>query len=163
MVMGAVIMARRPENAIGWVFSAIGLLTGVGGFAEAYSVYALVTKSGSLPAGELMAWVNSWYWYPALGLVVLFVPLLFTTGRLLSRRWRPVLWLAVAQLRAITVLAALNPSLEVSDDVSVPNPMGVTSVGNIEETTVGRALLSLALIPVAAAVASVLWVPEGGR
>jgi hypothetical protein len=156
MVVGAVIVARRPENAIGWVFSAIGLLFGVGGFAEAYSVYALVTKSGSIPGGELMAWVNSWYWYPAFGLVVLFVPLLFPTGLLLSRRWRPVLWLAVAQLGAITVLAALNPSLEVSVGVSVPNPMGVTSVGNIEETTVGQALLGLVLIPVAAAVASLV-------
>ena len=30
MVVGALIVAHRPSNAIGWIFSAIGLLTGTG-------------------------------------------------------------------------------------------------------------------------------------
>ena len=33
MAVGAVIVAHRPSNAIGWIFSAIGLLTATGWLA----------------------------------------------------------------------------------------------------------------------------------
>jgi hypothetical protein len=50
MVVGAVIVAHRPANAIGWLFSGIGLLTATGTLALDYAQYAYVTRPGSLPA-----------------------------------------------------------------------------------------------------------------
>jgi hypothetical protein len=52
MVVGAVIVAHRPSNAIGWLFSAIGLLTATGTLAVDYAEYAYVTRPGSLPASS---------------------------------------------------------------------------------------------------------------
>ena len=40
MVVGAVIVAHRPGNAIGWIFSAIGLLASTGVLAIEYAAYA---------------------------------------------------------------------------------------------------------------------------
>jgi hypothetical protein len=50
LVVGCLIVARRPSNAIGWIFSAVGLLALAGGLAEQYAQYAYVTRPGSLPA-----------------------------------------------------------------------------------------------------------------
>jgi hypothetical protein len=49
--------------------------------------------------------------------------LLFPTGRLPSRRWRPVVWLAVGGLLALFVTAAFAPGP--MQDVGVDNPLGV--------------------------------------
>ena len=87
MVVGAVIVAHRPGNAVGWIFSAIGLLSSVGVLTMEYAEYAYLTNPGSLPGAAVAAWF-SWWWLPILGLIFVFTPLLFPTGRLPSPRWR---------------------------------------------------------------------------
>jgi hypothetical protein len=57
MVVGAVIVAHRPGNALGWIFSAIGLLSSAGVLAMEYAEYAYLTRPGSLPGAALTAWV----------------------------------------------------------------------------------------------------------
>lgn len=49
MVVGAVIVAHRPGNPLGWIFTAIGLLASAGVLALEYAEFALVTRPGSLP------------------------------------------------------------------------------------------------------------------
>jgi hypothetical protein len=111
MIVGAVVVAHRPGNAVGWIFSAIGLLAGSGGFAWQYAEYAYITRGGSLPGAMVAAWYNSWFWFPLFSLVSVFTLLLFPTGRLLSPRWRPVAFLAAATTVAIVVLNALAPTI----------------------------------------------------
>ena len=77
MVVGAIIVAHRPGNAVGWIFSAIGLLTATGVLATEYAAYAARTRSGSLPGVVLAAWYASWWWYPTLVGVLVFTPLVF--------------------------------------------------------------------------------------
>jgi two-component system, NarL family, sensor kinase len=48
----------------------------------------------------LAGWLDGWPWTPALTLVPVLGLLLFPDGRLPSRRWRPVFWLACAVLIA---------------------------------------------------------------
>jgi hypothetical protein len=146
MVVGALVVAHRPGNAIGWIFSAVGLLPITGALAAEYATYALVTRPGSLPGAILAAWYASWPWYPALALALVFAPLLFPTGRLLSPRWRPAAWLAGAATATFTVLAALQPDLDPVADHVIANPIGVAAVENPEESTVGVALLSLLIL-----------------
>jgi hypothetical protein len=97
MVVGVLVVAHRPSNAIGWIFSAIALLAFTGGVAGEYATYSLVTRPGSLPGAVLAAWYASWPWYPTLALALVFTPLLFPTGRLLSPRWRLPGWLVSQQ------------------------------------------------------------------
>ena len=88
VTVGAVVVSRRPGNIIGWLCCGIGLaqiLAGFGG-SSAGSVLAADPSYGSgwvvlHSLGEL-CWELSW------ALLALLL-LLFPTGRLPSRRWRP--------------------------------------------------------------------------
>lgn len=111
MVVGAVIVAHRPGNAVGWIFSAVGLLAATGLVAMEYAAYAYLTRPGSLPGAALAAWYASWWWYPMFALITLFTPLVFPTGRLLSARWRPVAGVAAVATMALVVLSAIEPTL----------------------------------------------------
>jgi hypothetical protein len=104
-VAGFVIASRRPENRIGWLFLVAGMALGLGGFCNQYALHALVAAPGSLPAGRLFAWLGAWLWTIATAMLA-FLFLLFPTGRLRSRRWRPVAWL-VGGAFAVTVAATL--------------------------------------------------------
>jgi len=125
LVVGCLLVVRRPDNRIGWIFTAVGLLTTAAILAEGYVVYAYVTHPGPLPGRVVAAWVYTWIWNPVIMLTVVFPLLLFPTGRSLSPRWRPVTWLAVGVTVAWAVLGALNPSLDVYNG-TIPNPIGVT-------------------------------------
>jgi hypothetical protein len=130
MGVGALIVAHRPDNAIGWLFSAIALLAFSGQLASEYTTYADVSRPGSLPGAILAAWYASWSWFVVVALALVFTPLLFPTGRLLSPRWRPVAWLAGATTVALTVLGALRTDLKVAPDQLVANPIGIAAVEN---------------------------------
>jgi hypothetical protein len=156
MVVGALIVAHRPGNAIGWIFSAIALLAFTGQLASEYTIYAHVTHPGPLPGAILAAWYGAWGWYLVVALALVFTPLLFPTGRLLSPRWRPVAWLSGAVAAAVTVLGALQANLVVGADTVVTNPIGIAAVENLEESTVGAGLLGLSVLLIAVAFVSLV-------
>jgi hypothetical protein len=151
MTVGAVIVAHRPGNAVGWIFSAIGLLTATGELATEYVARANLGRPGALPGAVLAAWYISWYWYPTLGLLLVFPPLLFPTGRLLSVRWRPVGVAAAAAIVGITMLSALKPTLQDEKNYVVRNPIGLAGVQDPEESAVGAVLFGLLLVCMGAA------------
>jgi signal transduction histidine kinase len=93
-VIGALIASRFPRNAIGWIFCAVGLFQALNVSMSEYGLHALVTAPGSLPLGDVAAWISFWTWMPSIGLLITFLLLLFPHGRLLSRRWRWAAWLA---------------------------------------------------------------------
>ncbi|HEX6538920.1 MAG TPA: hypothetical protein VF155_07055, partial [Candidatus Dormibacteraeota bacterium] len=94
------IITRRRDNVIGWLF-----LTGsfVGSLHAASGEYAIrgLLSHPALPATAWAAWVSGWIIdlvFPT-G-IVLFIVLLFPSGRLVSRRWRSLavgalLWTAL--------------------------------------------------------------------
>jgi hypothetical protein len=154
LVVGCVLVARRPDNRIGWIFTAVGLLTTAAILAQGYATYAYVTHPGSLPGRLVAAWVFTWIWLPIGMLTVVFPLLLFPTGRSLSARWRPVTWLAVGLTAAWTVVGALNPSLDVING-TIPNPIGVS--GADPNTGLASTVLNgLMLFVVAAAIVSLV-------
>ncbi len=102
-VVGAPIASRRPDNPIGWILCGVGLSFALGTLSGEYASYALITKPGTLPGGHAMAWLGTWIWPPGIILVLTYLLLLFPDGRLPSRRWRPVAWLAAVAV-VITVI-----------------------------------------------------------
>jgi signal transduction histidine kinase len=104
-VTGFVIASRRPGNRIGWMALAAGLALGLSRFAGQYGQHATVAAPGSLPAGRAAIWLSAWIWPIPLA-VVAFLFLLFPTGRLRSRRWRPAAWF-VGVVFALSTVAVL--------------------------------------------------------
>jgi hypothetical protein len=135
-LVGAVIATRRPENAIGWLFLATGIVLGLDDAAASYSDYALFTNPGALPGGVWAAWTVSWL-DPAFFFFVVLLVLLFPSGRLPSRRWRPVLVALVVAVIAGTVTSAIEPGLIFDSSLPVENPAGV------ETARTARGIVSL--------------------
>ncbi len=109
-VLGGLIASRRPGNSYGWLWLIFGLGLALQLLAESYAAYALVVEPGSLPAPRTISRLL------ALGgpLALAFAPfllLLFPTGRLPSRRWRPLAGIAGISGAALFALALLfdNP------------------------------------------------------
>jgi hypothetical protein len=90
--VGLLIAIRRARNPIGWVFLAVGMLFSLQRVGLEYAVYDLIAHRAALRGARLAAWVAGWLWVPLVGLVGIFVPLLFPSGEFLSRRWGWVGW-----------------------------------------------------------------------
>jgi two-component system NarL family sensor kinase len=128
--VGALIASRHSTNPIGWLLCAIGLSFGIGGFTEGYAIHALLVDPGSLPGGAIMAWFSSWIGGPSSLVPLIFLLLLFPTGKLLSRRWRPVAWLAIVALGAHLFLSVVKPGpLQAFEFVN--NPFGIDALGSL--------------------------------
>src|SRR5918997_855768 len=106
-VVGALIASQRPENPIGWIFLADGFIYGLVSAADEYAIYALLTNPGALPLGGEASWLGQWVWAPGLGLILVFLPLLFPDGHLPSHRWRWVAWLGGLSIGLICVLTSI--------------------------------------------------------
>jgi hypothetical protein len=92
-LLGGLIASRRPNNGYGWLWLGFGLGLALQLLAESYAAYAVAVQPGLLVAPRTISRVL------ALGgqLALAFAPflfLLFPTGRLPSRRWRPLAWIA---------------------------------------------------------------------
>jgi signal transduction histidine kinase len=134
-IAGTVIVTRQPRNMIGWLLLAIPVCAAFALMAGDYATYTLVTAPGSLPFGTAAAWIDRWTVVPMLCLPILLF-LLFPDGRVPSRRWRPVLWLALAAPALTTALFALTPGRMTGGfaqltSVRVINPLGIRAAGGV--------------------------------
>ena len=127
--VGAVIISRRPNNIIGWLLNAAGFLLGLNHFSCEYAIYTSQAQPGSLPGGQVAAWLAYWLFVPPSALLV-FMFLLFPTGQLVSRRWR---WFASFSVVAASIEAV---SMAFSSRVTylgpVPNPLGIDNLRGID-------------------------------
>jgi hypothetical protein len=144
--VGAVIASYRPENLIGWMFCAVGLLPSIRHFASQYAIYALLAAPGSLPVGEVLAWFAAWLWVPHTGLTALLI-LLFPDGRLPSARWRWLAWFTGTMILVGTVLT-MFAIVPLSGLGSIQNPLGIEGTQFIP-LLVEAALWTFALIAIA--------------
>ena len=108
-IVGALTASKRSRNPIGWICLSVGLfwmLIIVGGD---YSAYGLALP-GSVPFPvTVYALTYAWLWVPAVGLLGTYMILLFPDGKLPSRRWRPLAWLAGVVIVVESVAVFLTP------------------------------------------------------
>ncbi len=120
-LLGALIAARRPENRIGWLMCAIGLMVAVNLAVGEYTAWALGSRLHP-PAVQWVGWINEWVWIPPFGAVLTLLLLLFPDGRLLSARWRVVAIAAIPAILTVALGQALRPG-RLADFPTLTNPV----------------------------------------
>jgi len=125
--IGAFVVALRPGNVVGWLFVGVGLVWTTG---LTTSVAAERLDTGA--ALTFFSWLSEWFWILGFSLMVgsLFV---IPTGRVPSRRWRPVLAVYAASALALIVVASLEETVQATDHAPlVDNPIGIPGLGDVE-------------------------------
>ena len=122
-VLGAILASKRRENALGWVFLVTGLIFVGNPFATLYSVHG-AEAPGSMPATVLMAVIAEVLAGPVVFAPFVLFFLLFPNGRLLSPRWRVVMWIFVVSVAVQTLDLALHPNPLRLAPLDV-NPVGI--------------------------------------
>jgi len=132
--VGALLMAKRPENPIGWIMAAIALIVGIFPACESYAAYVMSTSGRPDALAVFGVWANSWYWYLLIALTFIYLPLLFPDGRLPSRRWLPVAVVPAIGVAGIAILGALTETLRGQTfDYRIDNPIGIEGLGYVED------------------------------
>jgi hypothetical protein len=139
VIVGALISVHRPGNRIGALLLACALALSAFSFLENYFGYA-AQRPSALPDLRAIAWIANGALAPGFGALALIV-LLYPTGRLPSRRWRPVAWALAAWTLMATVLLTVQPTLVMAEEV--PNPVGLRG----SAATVVKQALDVAILP----------------
>ena len=105
-VLGGLIASRRPKNPYGWLWLVFGLGLTLQSLATTYAAYARVVEPGSLVAPRTISHVLA-LGGPLALTTAPFLLLLFPTGRLPSRRWRPLAWIATLSGAGVLLLNLL--------------------------------------------------------
>ena len=137
--VGALVASRQPRNPLGWILLGAGLAYAIGGLT-----ISLHERRGPAPA--LVIWVSTWVWMAGIGPAATFGLLLFPDGRLPSRRWRAIAWLAGAANALVVAGIALKPG-RFEDDV-VENPLGLAAAPGLPDAmaVTGAFALAVALV-----------------
>jgi signal transduction histidine kinase len=168
--LGALIV-RRAGNAVGWIMLAAGAEQAFLAIASAYAVIGLATFPGSLPAPRQVGTLAECS-FPAVVFTVAFMFLLFPTGTLPSRRWRPVAAAGLALAALTTAGLVVHPRLVAllapgGASLSFPNPLAVGHLGPVLRTALVGTLngLSAVFVPflVATFVSLAVRYRAGGR
>jgi hypothetical protein len=153
-LIGLVLSLRRPDNPIGWLFAASGLVWSLVVPLRPW-VAQLVAEGRPLPlAAQLTAVVGEYNWAPAIALGVALPALLVPGGRLRSRRWRLV---AAASL-AGSVMALVGGCLAPGplSDTPIDNPLALPGAAGTLAAVVGYTGLALYTVSLPAALACVV-------
>jgi signal transduction histidine kinase len=131
--LGALIV-RRVRNPIGWLLLTAGVSIGLMGLFSAYAVLGMTAHPGSVPAPRQVGAVAEWLFFPVVA-VLACAFLLFPTGTLRSRRWRPVVvlnFMATGLLMIGFIVVPRLVALPAPGGVSLTyqNPFGVPAVGS---------------------------------
>ena len=141
--VGALVASRQPQNAVGWLL----LVTGFGfGILGAASEYAALSERESIPAGPYFGVLANAGFIVILLSGGILVPLLFPNGRLLSPRWR---WVVYAS--AVAMVLGVAGSIVKPGPLDLPhteasNPFGIAGTAWV----LSLAVVFLALTGIAA-------------
>jgi hypothetical protein len=128
-VVGVIVAWHQPRNPMGWVLLGVTFFFFLDDLASSYAYLDYRLHAGRLPLGGLAVLLAP-SWAPAVVLAGLSL-LLFPDGRVLSSRWKPMLWAYLA-LGALWLGGAFAISLRavITHHVSVDATGGLTSLDN---------------------------------
>jgi hypothetical protein len=139
-LVGALIASKRPNNPVGWICLAVGIIWMIMPISSSYGVYGLVVRPSSVPFPAAIGSLGEWMWAPAVGLFGIYLILLFPDGRLPSRRWRPIAWLSGAVIVLVSAGFVLSPG-PMDGLGGVRNPFGLEKFPWLADATLGVMVL----------------------
>src|SRR5215211_4312595 len=145
-VVGALLVAKRSTNLIGWIMAAIAFMVAIFPAGGTYATYVMVTRGQPDALAVVGAWAGSWYWYVLIALAVIYLPLRFPDGRLPSRRWFPVAVVPGIGTLSIVVRGALVDTLFVEGAGKIDNPIGIEGLAFAEDLPVFGLLNGLLIV-----------------
>ena len=137
-ILGGLVASRRPHNPYGWLLLGFGLGLALQHLGRTCAAYAVVAEPGSLLVAPHKISDLLEQGGPLALALAPFLLMLFPTGRLPSRRWRPLAWISAMSGAA---LLALNIIFIRPDEVG-----GVTTAITILVATVIFASIVLSAI-----------------
>src|SRR5215217_7919111 len=153
-LVGALIAFRHPKNPVGWICLVIGLFW--------MQTFLEDSIPGSGPYPVMTDALTQSLWIPPVGLLGIYLILLFPDGKLPSRRWLPLAWLSgmVMVLASLGITFAPSP---LEGHPGVRNPLGIEALGHPwVATAVFIVLLLLPLCMLASALSLVLRYRRSG-
>jgi signal transduction histidine kinase len=157
-LVGVGLLWMRPAQPVARLLVASGLLVVGSQLAQGWAVRGLRVDPGSLPGGEVAAWLATWAIVPGLGLGP-FVLLLFPDGHV-ARQWvRRYAVLAAVALGLVTVAQAFAPDdLDGLPSGAAPihNPLGVEGSEHVVSWVTGVGVACVVGLLVVASVDLVL-------
>ncbi len=121
--VGAVVAIRRPDNLNGWLFCAIGALFAIEALINEYVIAGVFAVPGGLPLTVGLGWTLTWLWASPIGIALIFLPLFFPTGHLLSSRWRAAVVVGIVAIGLFSVALAFIPG-PIQQATFIDNPLG---------------------------------------
>jgi MFS family permease len=157
-VVGALLISRRPANAVGWIMASTGLMVSVFNLGSAYATYVMATRGRPDALAVFGAWAGNCYWFVMLSLALIYLPMLFPDGRLISRRWLPFALIGGIGAFGVALLGALADPLVVPYDSNykIDNPIGMEGLASPSNLPVFVVFEILFAIGVGGAAASVI-------
>src|SRR5215212_3603616 len=122
-IVGALVASKRPENPIGWICLVSGLFWMSFALGDASNAYERAT-TGMVTSSVTLDALTQGTWVPPVGLLGIYMILLFPYGRLPSRRWRPFAWFSAALMILIPIVFVFVPG-PLEGHPGVRNPYGL--------------------------------------
>jgi hypothetical protein len=92
-----------------------------------YSIYG-VARPGSVSFPVAVGTIgNQWLWVPTVGLLGIYLILLFPDGKLPSKRWRPLPWFSGVMIVVLSITEGLAPG-PLENQGGVRNPFGLEAL-----------------------------------
>jgi MFS family permease len=155
--VGALIISHQPRNVIGLLLMLPGL-----SFFVLVDAYLRPFINGQLsvpqPPTQLLfmaLWFNNWNW-PMLVFPIMFVMVLFPTGRPLNRRWRWLIYYGLGVMVLLLLLATFAETLAPNTgdvDWAVRNPIGFLTAELIDPIILPVFVITLPIWVILCAVA----------
>jgi hypothetical protein len=110
-LMGALIVSRYERHPIGWLLSAIGVLTSISLLTEAWAFWVLEEDGpGTQEQGSVAAWLSQLFGGQLVVALIALMFLLAPDGRFASRRWRYVALVpGVGALMCLAAIVSVDP------------------------------------------------------
>ncbi len=162
MGLGALIAIRRPHHPVGWLLLASATAFMVDqGLIQNFVIYAIHVRNRSIPGGDLVGSIESMMWVPGIAPIAIFLPLVFPTGTLLSRRWRLVLWIAIVAMISAFVGNGLSPTADTTSYIAGVRPVLLPEPFSAITGALSVAIIVLPLCAVAGIIALVVRYRRG--